>query len=292
MNARERMNCESFFLTSLKFSGLYPPVSNEIWNKKILWQPVPIHITPVSQDIVVNMNACPKLQVEANLITQTRAYKEIEAKYGDYFQYISENSGELVNFTSIYPLFDTLFSEMDLHLTLPDWVEKVFSDMVSLAIKYTKLDSMTTTEKKIQIGPLLTRIVSQFNRAISGQDFGTTKTIYRKYMTYFTTEWIMFDLTYALGLPSINIPNFGAVYLIELRRKPAGEYYVNILFRHSPTRGTRAVRLAIQGEKTNLEYGRFKELVNPFMTDPKEWKALCESFSNSTINLATHVPMS
>ncbi|XP_044755300.1 testicular acid phosphatase homolog [Coccinella septempunctata] len=273
-------------------AGLYPPISDEIWNPNIRWQPTPIHISPVNQDIVVNMNACPTRLNESAIIRQTKTFKQINETYAGLFNYISNKSGSPIDFASMYPLFDTLYSELKLNLTLPMWAQKVWTRLVPLVIQYTKMVSLTPTERRLQVGPLLTRIMNQFESAISGKDFGTNKTIYRKYMSYFNTEWVLYDLTYSLGLPSIYIPDFGALYLLELRKTPEGKHYVNIIYRSSAKKGTKAKRVAIKGEKTNLSFERFKEITRPYMINGKEWKDLCEKLSGQQIRIATNVPMS
>ncbi|XP_045475063.1 testicular acid phosphatase homolog [Harmonia axyridis] len=273
-------------------AGLYPPTSAENWNPQLRWRPTPIHISPAHQDIVVNMNACPKIPKESALIRKTETYRQIMAVYGDTFKYIGEKSGHPIDFASMYPLFDTLLFERRLNLTLPDWAQKVWPHLTPLAIQYSKMDSMTTTERRIQSGPMLGRIQNQFDRAITGVDFGTTKTIYRKYMVYFATEWMLLNLTYTLGLPSIGIPDFGALYIFELWKNEMGTHYVKIYFRHSGLKGTKAKRVAVEGEKAKLKYEKFKQIIAPYLVDSVEWVALCESFTHKNVTVDTDVPMS
>ena len=33
-------------------AGLYPPVGQQIWNKDLLWQPIPVETKPASEDNV------------------------------------------------------------------------------------------------------------------------------------------------------------------------------------------------------------------------------------------------
>lgn len=42
--------CQMSALTLL--AGLYPPTSAQVWNKELLWQPIPINSVPRDQDNV------------------------------------------------------------------------------------------------------------------------------------------------------------------------------------------------------------------------------------------------
>lgn len=39
-------------------AGLFPPLSNERWNVKIDWQPIPVHTIPEKLDEVIKSNCC------------------------------------------------------------------------------------------------------------------------------------------------------------------------------------------------------------------------------------------
>ena len=42
-------------------AGLYPPRGNQIWNPSILWQPIPVHTKPKSEDNLLSTHAkCPR----------------------------------------------------------------------------------------------------------------------------------------------------------------------------------------------------------------------------------------
>ncbi|KAK9871072.1 hypothetical protein WA026_011353 [Henosepilachna vigintioctopunctata] len=277
---------------SATLAGLYPPISNEVWNSRLRWQPIPIHTSPAGQDIVVNMNTCPKIPAESAVIRSTQIYQDIMSKHGAFFDFISNKSGESINFSNMYPLFDTLFSEMKINLPLPEWAQKILPQMSSLIVEYTKMDSYNQVERQIQVGPMLERIVQQFDKAINGKNFGNTRTIFRKFMAYFATEWILYDMTYALGLPPINIPDFGAFYLFELRKNPQSGHYVNILYKHSTNFDTAAKPAPIKGLNYNLDYTSFKNFVKPLVVNSTEWKYLCENFTGSAVSVNTNVPSS
>lgn len=38
---------------SLVLAGLFPPQNDEIWNKDLLWNPIPVYIVPRSRDYLI-----------------------------------------------------------------------------------------------------------------------------------------------------------------------------------------------------------------------------------------------
>uniref|UniRef100_A0A452HPV2 acid phosphatase n=1 Tax=Gopherus agassizii TaxID=38772 RepID=A0A452HPV2_9SAUR len=46
--------------TQVYLAGLFPPVGNQIWNPQILWQPIPVHTVPVSEDHSIHNYTLPE----------------------------------------------------------------------------------------------------------------------------------------------------------------------------------------------------------------------------------------
>lgn len=40
----------------LQMAGLFPPKNNQIWNKNLIWQPIPINYEPLDSDSVRNFH--------------------------------------------------------------------------------------------------------------------------------------------------------------------------------------------------------------------------------------------
>lgn len=73
-------------------AGLFPPSGDEVWNKNLMWQPIPIHTMPLDSDILLNSFVpCPKFD---NLFRQRMESPEITS--------LLENNRPLVEFMQLH----------------------------------------------------------------------------------------------------------------------------------------------------------------------------------------------
>lgn len=95
-------------------AGLFPPHGNQIWNKNINWQPIPVHTMPTDQDILFHSPLCDRFDHEIMEYFNSTAYKMLFEQSKPLIDYLEENSGQKLN---------TLFDVSYLHGIL--FVEKL-----------------------------------------------------------------------------------------------------------------------------------------------------------------------
>lgn len=102
-------------------AGLFTPHGDEIWNRDLLWQPIPIHTVPFSKDYILAANTtCPKYDdLYKKYMAESPEVQRIYTEYGPLFKYLSRMAGQNVStITDIYFLFDALNIEKEQHKPL------------------------------------------------------------------------------------------------------------------------------------------------------------------------------
>ncbi|OWK55365.1 Prostatic acid phosphatase [Lonchura striata] len=107
-------------------AGLYPPTQDQIWNPRILWQPIPVHTMPLSQDnlLYLPFSHCPKYKELLRETFATRDFQRQFKHYKQFLKFLATHTGyPLKKLTSerIWKLSDTLQYEDINNYTLPVW---------------------------------------------------------------------------------------------------------------------------------------------------------------------------
>ncbi|XP_068061346.1 prostatic acid phosphatase-like isoform X2 [Anomalospiza imberbis] len=94
-------------------AGLYLPTQDQIWNPRILWQPIPVHTMPLSQDnlLYLPFSHCPKYKELLRETFATRDFQRQFKHYKQFLKFLATHTGyPLKKLTSerIWKLSDTL----------------------------------------------------------------------------------------------------------------------------------------------------------------------------------------
>lgn len=94
-------------------AGLFPPERDQVWNRDIKWQPVPIHTIPEKLDgVLAAKRPCARYNQAMKKYESSAEYQALLKKYKELFQYLEENSGSPIkSFDDAQYLYNTLWIE-------------------------------------------------------------------------------------------------------------------------------------------------------------------------------------
>lgn len=217
--------------TASMLAGWFPPRGDQVWSKKLLWQPVPIHSVPLSQDRVIGLRApCAKFDLEKEKIV-----KEMKAnatkEENEIFSYLSQHMGELVDdFHQVEVYYATLLIEKRKGLKLPKWTKKVFPHkMREVAAKSITVYTWNKFMKRMYGGPIIKDIVEHFKLKSEG---------YRKsnkVLVYSGSDTTLVDVWRALQFKERILPDFGSTFIFELHKHQDNKHFVKFFFMNDTT---------------------------------------------------------
>lgn len=206
-------------------AGLFPPKGPQVWNNGLLWQPIPVHYLPRSQDNMIAMKSkCDKYDKMFKEVMMSSKVQNILSSNEKLFEYLSDNTGMNVdNIGTVETLFNTLEIEKLNNLTLPLWLnDTLMETMEKLGAQNLALYSETEFMKKMKGGVLLNYIITSMEKSLQGKE----EPVLHLYSGH--------DLTIVHVLRVLNLvdtikPSFGASLAFELY----SDGQVKIIYRQS-----------------------------------------------------------
>lgn len=95
-------------------AAMFMPTESEIWNEKVLWQPIPVHMVPQSMDTVLFVGKeCPRFKVLfAKYSNESSEMARIYGENVELFAYWSKMCGSPIKtIDNVYKLYKTLHIE-------------------------------------------------------------------------------------------------------------------------------------------------------------------------------------
>ena len=154
-------------------AGLFPPSGYLEWNPQLAWQPVPVHTVAQQRDALLSSthSLCPRLvrlrEEAAASDWAARIYRDNE----ELLRYLTRHTGETIDsILKLDWLYDTLLVEQLYNKTLPDWTHEVFPGGKFEEIRNLVfiLGSLTHEMKRLQAGPFLNQLVSDWREVEAG----------------------------------------------------------------------------------------------------------------------------
>ncbi|XP_069133271.1 prostatic acid phosphatase-like [Argopecten irradians] len=95
-------------------SGMFPPGngSDQQWNPKINWQPIPVHTVPINEDFLLNTNApCPTFNKLREALLKSKVIENFTLQHQDLIKTVSEIAGLPTSIKSLFTVADAVFCE-------------------------------------------------------------------------------------------------------------------------------------------------------------------------------------
>ncbi|XP_055615483.1 testicular acid phosphatase homolog [Toxorhynchites rutilus septentrionalis] len=250
-------------------AGLYPPKGDDIWDKKIDWQPIPVHQIPKSLDnIIASTRPCPKFDAELNKYMQGEVFQSYNKSLAPVYEYLSKNANmQIDSYLKLYDIYSTLDIEYESKGRLPEWTRKVYPEPLrNISATFFKLHTSTDALKRLKIGPLLKEMVNRFQQKIN-------KTLQpnRSLWIYSGHDTSVVNLLNGLGMFKTHNPPFAACVMVELRSAADGKPFVSVYYRDSEAE-PEAMSIPNCGTRCPLE--KFGELYKHLI--PDNWEKECE----------------
>lgn len=91
-------------------AGLFSPSNEQLWEKSINWQPVPVHTVPLNEDYLVYQSIpCDRIDQLYDKYMESNETKALLDKHSELREYIRKHSGSsieaMVDFFQFYDAF-------------------------------------------------------------------------------------------------------------------------------------------------------------------------------------------
>lgn len=95
-------------------AGFYPPIGNRVWNRNILWQPIPVHTMPVSMDYLIagQVPQCPAYQKGMGEYVVSDDMNQFQNSIQPFYDYLTEKTGVVIqDFVTLLLIRDSWLCE-------------------------------------------------------------------------------------------------------------------------------------------------------------------------------------
>ncbi|KAJ3656085.1 hypothetical protein Zmor_015186 [Zophobas morio] len=191
-------------------AALFPPKGKQIWNENLLWQPIPVHYVPRSQDNLIAMKAaCKNYDEELTRVLNSAVIKNIDEENSQLYDYLTKHTGQPVDtIGKVELLYNTLEIELLHNLTLPSWTKNVSMEhLKTLAARSLETFTENDFMKRMKGGVFLKHVISCMENVEKNPLL----------FLYSAHDLTLVNILNTLGYKSMLKPGFGASFIIEMR---------------------------------------------------------------------------
>ncbi|XP_014611315.1 PREDICTED: venom acid phosphatase Acph-1-like [Polistes canadensis] len=211
----------------LVLAGLFPAKGIQIWNPKLLWQPIPTKYNSRVNDNLFLADECPRYLDEYNKVLESSEFKKESERYKDLAieltKYTGHNISTPLHFTHLY---ETLMIQYYTGLSLPAWTKPFFPNgrLYDAALFGIKIGNYNKSLRKLYGGAMLKEFIKNMIGYVNGTLEKETKLF-----LYSGHEINIISLLFNSNLYEQHYPEFSSSIFMELLYKEE-IYYVRILY--------------------------------------------------------------
>uniref|UniRef100_A0A1B6IF36 Acid phosphatase n=1 Tax=Homalodisca liturata TaxID=320908 RepID=A0A1B6IF36_9HEMI len=227
----------------LFLAGLFPPTGYQVWNKHLLWQPVPVFPSFFDHNemVLINENRqCPtfKEAQKESLVEAQTIYNSSLTSFLDYvipYTGIDEHEvfkdfGFAYRTQILFLVWESLVHAAIHNLTLPDWAASIYPEPItSLVVKFYYATAVGSYDQiKYLEGELYQEIINLMKSKANN-----TLEPNRRMFYYSGHDYTLMGLLRILGQQAEDLGyiNTASALIYELHRHPhSGHFYVQVLF--------------------------------------------------------------
>lgn len=210
----------------LVLAALFPPSTEQKWNSRLNWQPIPARYLLRGEDNIFLPDECPDYLAEYNRVLNSPEGRAALSQFDGFMQQLTKWTGKNISTPlDMYYLYHTLMAEYSRGLPLPTWTRSIFPDgeLKNATIFAYDVGSATPTLKKLYAGPYLLLVTRTMLNLITG-----TAQNPRKMYLYSGHETNIAAVLHALDVYKPHVPAYSSAVIIELH-EVNGDYYIKVL---------------------------------------------------------------
>ncbi|XP_066144523.1 prostatic acid phosphatase-like isoform X1 [Euwallacea fornicatus] len=268
-------------------AGLFPPEEEQVWNKNLLWQPVPIHTIPESNDAILATTVpCDKHSSLRKELINSEEFQKLNDKLAPLFQNISELTGySNVDITTFAELHSTIYIYREFNLTLKDWTDTYWEQISRMAALDFQLDTYTQDLARLKVGPFFDFLINHLKSLKTGalvpqrhirgpkyQHLELKAAGNQPFLMLSAHDSTVSDRLNAMGVYDDAAPEFAATLIWELKNGSNGSY-VNMYFKNS----THFSKLTLPGCTFDCGFDDYVKLLEPISVSLSQWTKECKN---------------
>ncbi|XP_063003666.1 prostatic acid phosphatase-like [Elgaria multicarinata webbii] len=259
-------------------AGLFPPTYSEIWNENILWQPIPVHTVPRSDEKLLSypIGGCPRFY---QLLKETMADKTFQALLKGQMKFLARLAANvgydlktLLDFNNhkLWNVYDALLVQKIHKQARQQWAGahamKTLGKLMEHSLSAIFGGYKHVEKSRLQGGVFVKAILEKLKK-IAQTPSG------EKMILYSAHDITIAALQSSLGVFNGKLPPYAACHYFELYKEGNGVFTVQMYYRNSTSAPPHLLTMPGCSGACSLE--KFEELVSPIITD--NWNQECNS---------------